>query len=202
MVKRTSDDLRADPGERPARQASRRASSERKPPKRGKAGHPWLRFLLRWSLVAGLWAVIAVALVLGYFALTLPQTGDLAVAERRPSVTLLAEDGSLLATFGDLFGEPVHLKELPRYLPQAVIATEDRRFYQPFRHRSHRPLARRLRRSAGRPRGAGRQHHHPAARQEPVPDARPHHLAQDPGDACWRCGSSTNSPRTRSSRST
>ncbi len=132
MAKRTSDDLRADPGERPARQPSRREPAERKPRKRGTPGRPWTRLLLRWGLVAGLWAVIAVALVLGYFALTLPSTADLAVADRRPSITLLAADNSLLATYGDLFGEPIRLKDVPKYLPQAVIATEDRRFYSHF----------------------------------------------------------------------
>ena len=131
MAKRRSDDLRADPGERPARGA--REPAPRKPRKRGSGGgHPWLYFFLRWAAVAALWLVIAVSLVLGYFALTLPSTADISVGERRPSVTLLAADGSLLATYGDLFGEPIHIKELPKYLPEAVIATEDRRFYHHF----------------------------------------------------------------------
>ena len=131
MAKRNSDDLRAEPGERPAR-PSRRDPGPRKPRKDAKAGHPWLYFFLRWGAVAALWLVIAVSLVLGYFALTLPSTADISVAERRPSITLLAADGSLLATYGDLFGEPIHIKEVPKYLPQAVIATEDRRFYSHF----------------------------------------------------------------------
>ena len=70
--------------------------------------------------------------VLGYFALTLPDTSELTRAERRPSVTILAADGSLLATFGDLFGQPLTLQEMSPYLPKAVIATEDRRFYSHF----------------------------------------------------------------------
>ncbi len=85
-----------------------------------------------WGLLLGLWAAIMLGGVLAYFALTLPNVGDLAAADRRPSVKLLAVDGSLLATFGDLFGEPLRLKEVPHYLPQAVIATEDRRFYHHF----------------------------------------------------------------------
>ncbi len=44
-------------------------------------------------------------------------------------MTLLGSDGALIATYGDLFGEPLKLRDLPAYLPQAVIATEDRRFY-------------------------------------------------------------------------
>src|ERR1700681_1076233 len=79
-----------------------------------------------------LWTVIIGAVVLGYFALTLPETGELTRAERRPSVTILAADGSLLTTYGDLFGQPLTLKEMSPYLPKAVIATEDRRFYSHF----------------------------------------------------------------------
>jgi penicillin-binding protein 1A len=76
--------------------------------------------------------VILGGVVLGYFALTLPDTGELARGERRPSITILASDGTLLMTYGDLFGQPLRLKEMSPYLPKAVIATEDRRFYSHF----------------------------------------------------------------------
>src|SRR5207253_7557713 len=69
---------------------------------------------------------------IGYFALTLPDTSQLGVSLRRPTVTILAEDGSTLANLGDLFGEPLILKQMSPFLPQAVIATEDRRFYGHF----------------------------------------------------------------------
>ncbi len=98
----------------------------------GPRGRGPLGISVRHWLFAGLWAFLLIAAVLAYFALTLPPTGDLAASERRPSVTMVTQDGTLIATFGDLFGEPVHLKDLPRYVPQAVIATEDRRFYHHF----------------------------------------------------------------------
>jgi len=79
-----------------------------------------------------LWVAVVLCVVVGYFALTLPDTGELTRAERRPSVTILAADGSLLTTYGDLFGQPLTLKEMSPYLPKAVIATEDRRFYSHF----------------------------------------------------------------------
>ena len=79
-----------------------------------------------------LWVLVLGAGTVGYFALTLPDTSRLAQSQRRPSVTILAADGSLLATYGDLFGRPLTLKQMSRYLPQAVIATEDRRFYSHF----------------------------------------------------------------------
>jgi penicillin-binding protein 1A len=88
--------------------------------------------LARIAVLLLLWTAIIGGGVLGYFALTLPDTSELTKAERRPSATILAADGSLLTTFGDLFGQPLTLKEMSAYLPQAVIATEDRRFYSHF----------------------------------------------------------------------
>jgi penicillin-binding protein 1A len=145
MPKPRRAELRLDPEDRstfghagdaerePPRAEKRRPEKPRKtaPPRRG-GGRRLLGLLARWSLVAAIWGIVAISAVFGYFALTLPDTGDLSVAPRRPSVTLLAADNSLLATYGDLFGEPLRLKEIPRYLPEAVIATEDRRFYHHF----------------------------------------------------------------------
>ena len=115
MARFGKDDLRGDRRESPA-------------PRRGGSRQTARR--------QGLAAVLCVFLLIGgllaYFALTLPPTSDLTASERRPSVTMVTEDGTLIATFGDLFGEPVRLKDLPRYVPQAVIATEDRRFYHHF----------------------------------------------------------------------
>src|SRR5579864_6883582 len=121
--------LRADPDERPRAPASRPREARPWPPRRRtKPSRPWLKLailLLLWSLIIG-------GGTLGYFALTLPNTSQLGAAQRRPSVTILAADGSTLATLGDLFGQPLTLKRMSPYLPKAVIATEDRRFYSHF----------------------------------------------------------------------
>jgi penicillin-binding protein 1A len=122
-------DLRLDPEDR--RPPAEKRAPERKKTSRG-SGRGWRWRLMQWGLLLGLWAMIALAGIVGWFWLTLPPTSDLNAAERRPSITLLGADGSLLATYGDLFGEPLRLKDLPPYLPAAVIATEDRRFYHHF----------------------------------------------------------------------
>jgi penicillin-binding protein 1A len=139
MTERRRIDLRLDPEDRPtggtaAKKAPRRGAPRKRAPK--KPGGGWRRRLgwaaLRWTLVLGIWGAVGVAGIVAYFALTLPETSDIKSAERRPSVTLLAADGSLLATYGDLFGQPVRLRDMSPYLPEAVIATEDRRFYDHF----------------------------------------------------------------------
>jgi len=125
--------LRGDRDERAA--ATRRAGRDRPPPPRRGRPPPRRRRglgLLKLAVLLCLWVAIFGAGVLGYFALTLPDTNQLTIAERRPSVTILADDGGLIATFGDLFGQPLSLKQMSPWLPKAVIATEDRRFYSHF----------------------------------------------------------------------
>jgi penicillin-binding protein 1A len=101
-------------------------------PRRRRSGRGVFRGAARIGVLLLLWATIIGGSVLGYFALTLPDTSELTKAERRPSATILAADGSLLTTFGDLFGQPLTLREMSPFLPKAVIATEDRRFYSHF----------------------------------------------------------------------
>jgi penicillin-binding protein 1A len=91
---------------------------------------PW--FLLRWGLVSASWGTLVALVFLGWLAYDLPDVSRLNEIRKQPSVTLLAEDGEVIATYGDLYGATVQLKDLPRYLPQAVLATEDRRFYSHF----------------------------------------------------------------------
>jgi penicillin-binding protein 1A len=130
--------LRVDPDERlpPAAQRGRPRPAPRWAPRGKRPGRHLARRLLgraaRLGMLLGLWCVIIGGGALVYFALTLPDTSQLTVAERRPSVSILAEDGTLIASFGDLFGQPLTLKEMSPFLPKAVIATEDRRFYHHF----------------------------------------------------------------------
>ena len=91
-----------------------------------------LLWLLRWSAVLAIWAAFLVGGVILWYAQDLPDTSRLGEITRRPAVTLVTSDGEILATYGDLYGKYVGLDELPPYLPEAVLAVEDRRFYQHF----------------------------------------------------------------------
>src|SRR3954452_25517852 len=126
--------LRADPRDRLG-YAARHAPPRRPPtgpPGRAPRRRPRRSFLgrlARLGLLLFLWCAILGGAVLAYFAFTLPDTSQLGIGERRPSITILAQDGTTLGTFGDLFGEPVSLREKSPFLPHAVIAPADRRFY-------------------------------------------------------------------------
>jgi len=124
--------LRADPADRLGpRRAGRRKAAPRAPRPTGRPQRR-LKGALRVAILLALWVVIIGGGVLGYFILTLPATDELTKSQRRPSITILAADRSLLATYGDLFGRPLTLQQMSPYLPEAVIATEDRRFYSNF----------------------------------------------------------------------
>jgi len=96
------------------------------------SGRRIVGFAARWCLVAAIWVTVAVGFVLGWYALQLPPIDRLADMARRPAVTVVASDGSMLANYGDLYGTAYDVKDLPSYLPNAVIAIEDRRFYHHF----------------------------------------------------------------------
>ena len=91
----------------------------------------WRR-LGKWSLVAGIWGIAAIAVLLVVFASDLPDVRQVGGLKKRPGITLLAVDGSLLARSGDLYGNTVAVADLPPNLVHAVIAIEDRRFYHHF----------------------------------------------------------------------
>lgn len=84
--------------------------------------------LLKWGATGLIWVSVLFAGVIVWYAWDLPNPQRLDRVTRRPSVTLVYSQGGTLATFGDLYGEPVGLDRLPSYLPKAVMAVEDRRF--------------------------------------------------------------------------
>ncbi len=86
--------------------------------------------LVRWSLIAGIWGFVLAGLLLAWYAYDLPDIEGLAKATRQPSITLLAADGSPIASTGEVYGRTVTVAQLPPALPHAVLAVEDRRFYQ------------------------------------------------------------------------
>jgi len=91
---------------------------------------PWsLKRLLMWLATLGVWGCVLVGAILAYYAYDLPDVDKATAVDRRPGLTLLSADGKVIATSGDLYGEAIQIDDLPDYLPQAVMATEDRRFY-------------------------------------------------------------------------
>jgi penicillin-binding protein 1A len=124
----------SDSGSAPAARDEARASKST-PSRRRKSGgrrRSLLTRLFYWSLVLGLWAVIAGVGAIAFVAATLPPIQSLEVPKRPPTVEIVGLDGKPLTLRGEMSGTDVPIKELPPYLPKAFVAIEDRRFYSHF----------------------------------------------------------------------
>lgn len=93
--------------------------------------------ILRWvvGLVWGIgWRIgLVTTLIVGlgvlFYAAQMPPVSELVDGRARGSVTLLDQDGRTFAWRGDQFGGMITADQISVHLRNAVIATEDRRFY-------------------------------------------------------------------------
>ncbi len=98
-----------------------------------------MRFVLWiWRVVwgiawrAGIVTTVGLGAVVFYFYAQLPPTEELLDARARGSVTLLDRDGQVFAWRGETFGGQITSDTVSPYLLNAVVATEDKRFYGHF----------------------------------------------------------------------
>ncbi len=119
------------PAPPPAQTAERARSKPAAGSRKRGSGSP-LRRLVYWSLVLGLWAVIAAVGIIAFAVSTLPPIQSLEVPKRPPTVEIAGTDGRTLVMRGEMSGRDVSIKELPTYLPRAFVAIEDRRFFSHY----------------------------------------------------------------------
>ncbi len=111
---------------------SRAKSSKRKPrSSKQKARISLWKTIWKWGALAAAWGLVVVIAALIVASFDLPSMDALTKA-RKPTITIIAADGTELTSYGDPFGEPVPFDILPKHLVNAVVATEDRRFFSHF----------------------------------------------------------------------
>lgn len=135
---------RSSSGKAPSQNTAKRtANPGRARPKPARRGGPFSRFfggLFRWiwRLIWGItWRITAVvALILGlstaYFYSTMPDLSEMLDGRARGSVTLMDASGEVFAWRGESFGGTITAETVSPHLRNAIVATEDRRFYQHF----------------------------------------------------------------------
>jgi penicillin-binding protein 1A len=141
----SGDDLRLDASERiggTAKQPARKpksTSGRAKPQKKekrtrssGGGATGFIRSLVYWCIVLGIWGGIGVAGLVLYYGARMPSASSWTIPERPPNVKIVSVNGSVLANRGTTGGEALALEDMSPYLPQAVMAIEDRRFYSHF----------------------------------------------------------------------
>jgi len=105
---------------------------EERPRRGGRRQARVLPWLVKWTLVLGIWGIVVLGLIVAWFAYDLPDVSGINNFSRRPSLTFVAADGQPIATYGDIYAGAVALNQMSPWLPKAVLATEDRRFYSHF----------------------------------------------------------------------
>ncbi|MGA9434671.1 MAG: PBP1A family penicillin-binding protein [Roseobacter sp.] len=125
-----------------AKPAKRKAATRKKPkrrtPKRRGGIIGFFQRIIRWCLRliwritwrVGFVAALALGLMVGYYYTTLPPVDELLDGRARGSVTLLDREGAVFAWRGDQFGGVVTAQTVSPHLKNAIVATEDRRFYK------------------------------------------------------------------------
>jgi len=92
-------------------------------------GQAFRRAMLGLALI-GTAAVIAIAIFIGYCAYTLPLSKPPAPDAPQAATLFATENGQTLAARGVYHGDPLNAEQLPKDLVNAVVAIEDRRFYE------------------------------------------------------------------------
>src|ERR1700761_4708791 len=96
------------------------AGGPSEPPRR--QGRSFLQGLVYWTLVIGVWGLIALVAVFAVFATDLPDTSKIFNVTRPPSISSPDRSGGQIAVRGSQFSPPVNLDELPPYVPAAFVA--------------------------------------------------------------------------------
>ena len=116
------------------------APARRKRAPRKKPTGNFLTRIVRWFLRL-IWkitwrvtlaACAVLALLVGYYWTTLPDVTALLDGRARGSVTMLDREDQIFARRGDQFGGAVTAQSVSPALRDAVVASEDRRFYRHF----------------------------------------------------------------------
>jgi len=113
-----------------ARRDAGRVPSARAPRKRRRRS--LLMRLVGWSTALGMTCVLMVVAATAFTYVNLESKGLFQIPKREPGIMILAADGQIVAERGSFFGDEVRVDELPSYVPEAIIAIEDRRFYSHF----------------------------------------------------------------------
>lgn len=115
--------------------AKKTGTARKSPPKKRRGGRKSRKGSGKWLkplLLTGLIAAFLLFCYVFYCWVTLPDISKAIERTRLPATTILTESGQEIESYGGVYSDIVYADELPAYVRDAVISTEDRRFYSHF----------------------------------------------------------------------
>jgi penicillin-binding protein 1A len=110
---------------------NRRVAATQQPQKRRKKN--LLGILFKWLAITGIVGVLLVAMGVGYLyykiAPELPDVELLSDVQLQMPLRIYTADGDLISEYGEKRREPILISAVPEDLKNAIIASEDKRFY-------------------------------------------------------------------------
>ena len=81
----------------------------------------------------GLWLcklMLLGIMILGYMYFSLPDVRSLKAVSYQEPLQIYTRDGELIESFGKVHRIPIKIEDVPYFFTQALIVTEDQRFYE------------------------------------------------------------------------
>lgn len=94
-----------------------------------------MKFIKRLLILSVICIILGVGTIIGFYFYLKPQLPDVATlkdVELQTPMQVYSSDNKLIAQFGEKRRIPLRLQEMPDELLEAIIATEDSRFYSHF----------------------------------------------------------------------
>jgi len=108
----------------------RKAHSSKDKPKSHSSGNMKLfKFIFKWGFFCAIWIAIALSMVLFYYLQDLPSLTDLETQNGKQVVQIDYSNSERITNRGNVYSNEISYYELPPNLVNAVVATEDRRFF-------------------------------------------------------------------------
>ncbi|MEZ9775360.1 penicillin-binding protein 1A [Vibrio sp. 10N.261.54.A5] len=92
-----------------------------------------MKFIKRLFIFTLICMILGVSTIFGFYFYVKPELPDVATlrdVELQTPMQVFSQDGKLISQFGEKRRNPVTYDEIPRHLVEALIATEDSRFYE------------------------------------------------------------------------
>jgi len=86
-----------------------------------------LGFLFKYTIICG---SVALALVIFYYYHDLPTLEEMESATDKQVIEICYSNGNKITTVGDLYANQITFSQIPGHLIDAVLATEDRKFFK------------------------------------------------------------------------